>query len=174
VRLPRLMKTTTMPNRDKAGLRCPGRSRVKVAAVAVEVRGQAPALDDTHRIAQETPVIFFNEQDFFNLHNNTCEACNEGGELLCCSTCTLAYHIPCVSPKLNEEPPDDWICAICLKNKLAAASTDDEDEDTKHKDEDEEKQHDEGDDDDDEEDDNKGDKKVRGVTVDRSRFVSWQ
>ena len=54
------------------------------------------------------------EQDFFEMHQDHCEVCNEPGEVLCCATCSLVFHIHCVCPKLLEEPPNDWTCAYCV------------------------------------------------------------
>jgi hypothetical protein len=58
--------------------------------------------------------VVINEQDFFEMHQDHCEVCNEPGEVLCCATCSLVFHIHCVSPKLLEEPPNDWTCAYCV------------------------------------------------------------
>lgn len=44
-----------------------------------------------------------------DFHQEICEACEEGGELLLCDTCSLAFHLHCLSPPL-EEPPE-----VCLK-----------------------------------------------------------
>ena len=39
--------------------------------------------------------------------------CSEGGELLCCDTCPLAYHIHCVYPPLRRIPRGNWACQVC-------------------------------------------------------------
>ena len=59
------------------------------------------------------PRVVLNEQDFFDQHNDLCEVCNQPGEVLCCATCNLVFHVHCARPKLQEEPPDDWKCAYC-------------------------------------------------------------
>ncbi|EFJ33794.1 hypothetical protein SELMODRAFT_23264, partial [Selaginella moellendorffii] len=41
-----------------------------------------------------------------------CGICNEGGELVCCETCPLTFHMECVS--LLEVPKDAWFCFRCL------------------------------------------------------------
>lgn len=53
-------------------------------------------------------------------HNDLCEACGEVGELLCCSTCNLVFHMGCVRPKLAEEVADDWSCAYCISESKQA------------------------------------------------------
>jgi hypothetical protein len=50
--------------------------------------------------------------EFLNHHNDLCDVCNIGGELLCCSTCNLVFHLDCVRPILTELPPGKPI--ICV------------------------------------------------------------
>ena len=57
-------------------------------------------------------------------HNDLCECCGEAGELLCCSTCNLVYHLGCY-PNMNEEPPDDWTCAYCVCDNTKKFSKED-------------------------------------------------
>lgn len=53
------------------------------------------------------------DEEFLNEHNDICEVCGIGGELLCCSTCNLVFHLNCVRPSLKSVPPDSWSCAHC-------------------------------------------------------------
>jgi len=55
------------------------------------------------------------EEEFLEQHNDLCEVCNTPGELLCCATCNLVFHVECARPKIAsmEEAPDDWKCAYC-------------------------------------------------------------
>lgn len=46
-------------------------------------------------------------------HADQCAVCSEGGELLCCDTCPLAYHIHCVYPPLRRIPRGNWACQVC-------------------------------------------------------------
>lgn len=62
---------------------------------------------------QSAPRIVMNDKDFFDQHNDLCEVCNQPGELLCCATCNLVFHVHCARPKLHSDPPDDWKCAYC-------------------------------------------------------------
>jgi hypothetical protein len=54
------------------------------------------------------------EKDF---NNDQCETCNEGGRLLCCSGCNLAYHCECLNPPLTTDqiPGGDWVCFKCFE-----------------------------------------------------------
>ncbi|CAJ1086091.1 chromodomain-helicase-DNA-binding protein 3 isoform X3 [Xyrichtys novacula] len=42
-----------------------------------------------------------------------CRVCKDGGELLCCDTCTSSYHIHCLNPPLPEIPNGEWLCPRC-------------------------------------------------------------
>ncbi|XP_043469159.1 chromodomain-helicase-DNA-binding protein Mi-2 homolog isoform X2 [Leptopilina heterotoma] len=46
-------------------------------------------------------------------HMEFCRVCKDGGELLCCDSCTSAYHIHCLNPPLSEIPDGDWKCPRC-------------------------------------------------------------
>ena len=61
-------------------------------------------------------------------HNDLCETCGEGGELLCCSTCNLVFHMGCTRPKVACMPDDDWSCAFCIASgdSVAFANTSEE------------------------------------------------
>ncbi|CAM9232770.1 unnamed protein product, partial [Discosporangium mesarthrocarpum] len=53
-------------------------------------------------------------------HNDICEKCNLGGELLCCDFCNIVYHLQCVTPKLTKAPEERlWICPDCTKEVVA-------------------------------------------------------
>ncbi|KAJ8266095.1 hypothetical protein GJAV_G00125810 [Gymnothorax javanicus] len=47
-------------------------------------------------------------------HMEFCRVCKDGGELLCCDSCTSSYHIHCLNPPLPEIPNGEWICPRCL------------------------------------------------------------
>ncbi|XP_065060706.1 chromodomain-helicase-DNA-binding protein 5-like isoform X3 [Rhopilema esculentum] len=51
-------------------------------------------------------------------HQAYCEACDDGGELLLCDTCTLSYHLTCLDPPLDEPPEGDWSCPKCEEDHL--------------------------------------------------------
>lgn len=50
------------------------------------------------------------------LHDDVCNECGEGGDLICCETCTKVYHFKCAgleSPPLQDE---DFKCPLCRAN----------------------------------------------------------
>jgi hypothetical protein len=47
-------------------------------------------------------------------HSSICEACEEGGFLLCCDTCTRAWHLLCVSAYPGYVPENLAVSSSCL------------------------------------------------------------
>ncbi|XP_011698832.1 PREDICTED: chromodomain-helicase-DNA-binding protein Mi-2 homolog [Wasmannia auropunctata] len=60
-------------------------------------------------------------------HMEFCRVCKDGGELLCCDSCTSAYHTHCLNPPLSEIPDGDWKCPRCscppLRGRVAKILT---------------------------------------------------
>ncbi|KAG5886139.1 hypothetical protein JTB14_011385 [Gonioctena quinquepunctata] len=60
-------------------------------------------------------------------HQEFCRVCKDGGELLCCDSCTSAYHTHCLNPPLVEIPDGDWKCPRCgcppLRGKVSKILT---------------------------------------------------
>ncbi|XP_063696031.1 chromodomain-helicase-DNA-binding protein Mi-2 homolog [Culicoides brevitarsis] len=46
-------------------------------------------------------------------HQDYCEVCQQGGEIILCDTCPKAYHLVCLDPELEEAPEGKWSCATC-------------------------------------------------------------
>lgn len=53
------------------------------------------------------------ESDWSDFHNEYCELCFTGGQLLCCDGCERAYHFSCVDPPVKDVPMGDWFCDQC-------------------------------------------------------------
>ena len=51
-------------------------------------------------------------------HNEVCEVCEKGGDLLCCDSCTLVFHVQCIRPKLSAVPKGRWSCAHCVADGM--------------------------------------------------------
>ena len=51
-------------------------------------------------------------------HADYCHTCKDGGELLCCDFCPLAYHLGCLAPPIERIPDGDWKCPRCEAKKL--------------------------------------------------------
>nr|CAH0105050.1 unnamed protein product [Daphnia galeata] len=53
-------------------------------------------------------------------HNrDSCDACKEGGELICCDSCPASFHLQCHDPPLEETdlPKGLWNCHSCRVKK---------------------------------------------------------
>lgn len=53
-------------------------------------------------------------------HNEVCEICEVGGDLLCCSTCSLVFHLKCLRPKISSIPKGEWSCAYCIVDGIGS------------------------------------------------------
>uniref|UniRef100_A0A1B0FKX6 PHD finger protein 12 n=1 Tax=Glossina morsitans morsitans TaxID=37546 RepID=A0A1B0FKX6_GLOMM len=59
-------------------------------------------------------------------HNHDlCDACEEGGDLLCCDRCPSSFHLQCHDPPLTEEdiPSGQWLCHNCRMTLKTAPSS---------------------------------------------------
>ena len=65
-------------------------------------------------------------------HQDYCEVCQQGGEIILCDTCPKAYHLVCLDPELEEAPEGKWSCAKCEAEGKQAV--DEEEEDDEHQD----------------------------------------
>ncbi|XP_045025556.1 LOW QUALITY PROTEIN: PHD finger protein 12 [Daphnia magna] len=58
-------------------------------------------------------------------HNrDSCDACKEGGELICCDSCPASFHLQCHDPPLEEAdlPRGLWNCHSCRVKKTQEAA----------------------------------------------------
>ncbi len=51
-------------------------------------------------------------------HADYCHTCKDGGELLCCDRCPLAYHLKCLVPPMDAIPNGEWVCPRCNADPL--------------------------------------------------------
>lgn len=61
----------------------------------------------------ETEGLNVPEEEEDDEHQEFCRVCKDGGELLCCDSCSSAYHTYCLDPPLNELPEESWTCPRC-------------------------------------------------------------
>uniref|UniRef100_A0A452TMF6 Chromodomain-helicase-DNA-binding protein 4 n=1 Tax=Ursus maritimus TaxID=29073 RepID=A0A452TMF6_URSMA len=48
-------------------------------------------------------------------HQDYCEVCQQGGEIILCDTCPRAYHMVCLDPDMEKAPEGKWSCPHCRK-----------------------------------------------------------
>uniref|UniRef100_A0A672RMM4 Chromodomain helicase DNA binding protein 3 n=1 Tax=Sinocyclocheilus grahami TaxID=75366 RepID=A0A672RMM4_SINGR len=51
-------------------------------------------------------------------HQDYCEVCQQGGEIILCDTCPRAYHLVCLEPELEKAPEGKWSCPHCEKEGI--------------------------------------------------------
>ncbi|TMS17926.1 Chromodomain-helicase-DNA-binding protein 4 [Larimichthys crocea] len=54
-------------------------------------------------------------------HQDYCEVCQQGGEIILCDTCPRAYHMVCLDPDMEKAPEGTWSCPHCcppMKGKV--------------------------------------------------------
>ncbi len=62
-------------------------------------------------------------------HQDYCEVCQQGGEIILCDTCPKAYHLVCLDPELEEAPEGKWSCAKCEAEGPQVPPEEEEDDD---------------------------------------------
>ena len=51
-------------------------------------------------------------------HQDYCEVCQQGGEIILCDTCPRAYHMVCLDPDMEKAPEGTWSCPHCVRNRI--------------------------------------------------------
>ena len=72
---------------------------------------RAWASQDVSAVTEEQSVV-----DLLSDNEDECNICGEGGKLICCSSCPLAYHEECLEVN-GDTLPDDWQCPSCVVKK---------------------------------------------------------
>nr|XP_008121362.1 PREDICTED: chromodomain-helicase-DNA-binding protein 5 isoform X2 [Anolis carolinensis] len=49
-------------------------------------------------------------------HQDYCEVCQQGGEIILCDTCPRAYHLVCLDPEMEKAPEGKWSCPHCVRD----------------------------------------------------------
>ncbi|WAR14920.1 CHD3-like protein [Mya arenaria] len=71
---------------------------------------------------------FGGEEDGYETeHQDYCEVCQQGGEIILCDTCPRAYHLVCLEPELEEAPEGKWSCPHCETEGPAIPEVEDDD-----------------------------------------------
>lgn len=59
------------------------------------------------------------EFELADQHQDYCDVCQAGGEIILCDTCPKAFHLVCLEPELEEAPEGEWYCPHCEKEGVA-------------------------------------------------------
>ncbi|XP_055084783.1 chromodomain-helicase-DNA-binding protein 3 isoform X3 [Periophthalmus magnuspinnatus] len=83
-----------------------------------------------HKSTDLLPVLGDEEADGYETdHQDYCEVCQQGGEIILCDTCPRAYHLVCLEPELDKAPEGKWSCPHCEKEGIQWEAKDDDFED---------------------------------------------
>lgn len=74
----------------------------------------------------KTTNRFPDGEDGEHEHQDYCEVCQQGGEIILCDTCPKAYHLVCLEPELDEAPEGKWSCPACEADGPVEPDDDDE------------------------------------------------
>merc|ERR1712156_610409 len=97
-----------------------------VAEARKEKRGKAKVkFGNKNRKKGKKKKDFANDE---SEHQEFCEVCQQGGEIILCDTCPRAYHLVCLDPELDEAPEGKWSCPHCEINGPEIQDVDEEDE----------------------------------------------
>ncbi|XP_067328902.1 chromodomain-helicase-DNA-binding protein 5 isoform X2 [Anolis sagrei] len=61
-------------------------------------------------------------------HQDYCEVCQQGGEIILCDTCPRAYHLVCLDPEMEKAPEGKWSCPHCEKEGIQWEPKDEDEE----------------------------------------------
>uniref|UniRef100_A0A8C8BDC1 Chromodomain helicase DNA binding protein 5 n=1 Tax=Otus sunia TaxID=257818 RepID=A0A8C8BDC1_9STRI len=78
---------------------------------------------------REQPSRRIEEGDGYETdHQDYCEVCQQGGEIILCDTCPRAYHLVCLDPELEKAPEGKWSCPHCEKEGIQWEPKEEEEE----------------------------------------------
>ena len=69
-------------------------------------------------VADDLASMPLDQAGYETNHQDYCEVCQQGGEIILCDTCPKAYHLVCLDPELEQAPEGDWSCPECAKNGI--------------------------------------------------------
>uniref|UniRef100_A0A674PEZ3 Chromodomain helicase DNA binding protein 4 n=1 Tax=Takifugu rubripes TaxID=31033 RepID=A0A674PEZ3_TAKRU len=61
-------------------------------------------------------------------HQDYCEVCQQGGEIILCDTCPRAYHMVCLDPDMEKAPEGKWSCPHCDEEDRRDEGVEEEDD----------------------------------------------
>jgi hypothetical protein len=106
------------PQKKQAGgAPVPQRAKMKNTA---EIKSESEDDDDGDDEVKKAKKEAAKAEEEADHHQDYCEVCEQGGEIILCDTCPRAYHLVCVEPEpLEEAPEGEWFCSHCEKDGTA-------------------------------------------------------
>ncbi|CAH8559549.1 unnamed protein product [Dicrocoelium dendriticum] len=94
-----------------------------------ETSGPGKGVHSHHKTTAQFPLVIAHridkigeEEGYDTDHQDYCEVCQQGGEIMLCDTCPRAYHLVCLDPELEEAPEGNWSCPHCEKEGITSGS----------------------------------------------------
>ncbi|XP_072392696.1 PHD finger protein 12 [Diabrotica undecimpunctata] len=74
-----------------------------------------PKSDDNGENGSKKPDHPYYKRPGKGHNHDSCDACGEGGDLICCDKCPYSFHFGCHDPPLEEKdiPMGEWLCQSC-------------------------------------------------------------
>jgi chromodomain-helicase-DNA-binding protein 4 len=97
--------------------------KAAAAAAAESAKANKVGSVKTRMVNSEDTAKLKSGDDEFDAdqHQDYCDVCQAGGEIILCDTCPKAFHLVCLEPELEEAPEGEWFCPHCEKDGVAAA-----------------------------------------------------
>lgn len=106
-------------------LQCGSQTTLKLSNVERNDRVTVPSQQNDPKDVNTTDITTSRESATKDKHNQTveeedpnedeCFLCKDGGELLCCDSCPLAFHLACIG--LATVPEGSWQCPHCITGR---------------------------------------------------------
>lgn len=93
----------------------------KTAAAAKEADARANKVGNVKTRMVNSEAKADQEFELADQHQDYCDVCQAGGEIILCDTCPKAFHLVCLEPELEEAPEGEWYCPHCEKDGTAEA-----------------------------------------------------
>ncbi|CAK9295655.1 unnamed protein product [Gordionus sp. m RMFG-2023] len=110
---------TILTGGNKPSAKLSSNRRRKIYKLTAEEAGGIEPVDNTISIDKTSQKHQDEEEGYETEHQDYCEVCQQGGEILLCDTCPRAYHLVCLEPELEEAPEGRWSCQHCENEETA-------------------------------------------------------
>ncbi|XP_050300142.1 PHD finger protein 12 [Anthonomus grandis grandis] len=87
-----------------------------------EIQALIAPPDSKKKEKEEKPAHPYFKRPGKGHNHDFCDACGEGGDLICCDKCPSSFHLNCHDPPLDFDdiPEGEWLCHSCKYQKKQA------------------------------------------------------
>uniref|UniRef100_A0A8B9LBL1 Chromodomain helicase DNA binding protein 4 n=1 Tax=Astyanax mexicanus TaxID=7994 RepID=A0A8B9LBL1_ASTMX len=87
-------------------------------AATTQTPQQPPAVPPLRKAKTKEGKVTEDGDGYETDHQDYCEVCQQGGEIILCDTCPRAYHMVCLDPDMEKAPEGTWSCPHCEKEGI--------------------------------------------------------